>query len=74
MRKIHQIYVDGKFVTPHGTEVLPIFNPATEEVIGEVRLADDVDAAHVIAAAKRAYASFSRTSKAERIAVLERRP
>jgi aldehyde dehydrogenase (NAD+) len=41
-------------------------------VIGRVRLADAEDARSAIAAAKRAFPVFSRTSKAERIALLRR--
>jgi aldehyde dehydrogenase (NAD+) len=72
MRDIEQIYIDGAFVTPHGEERAPLFNPSTEEQIGSVRLgnAQDVDAA--VAAAKQAFPAFSRTSKTERIAMLER--
>ncbi|WP_432044199.1 aldehyde dehydrogenase family protein [Streptomyces cadmiisoli] len=72
MHKIHQIYIDGHFVTPHGTEVAPLYNPSTEQVIGEVRLADETDANAAVAAAKRAFASYSRTTKLERIAILKR--
>ncbi|MEV7994477.1 aldehyde dehydrogenase family protein [Streptomyces sp. NPDC086077] len=72
MRKIHQIYIDGHFVTPHGTETAPLHNPATEQVIGEVRLADESDARAAVAAAKRSLADFSRTTKLERIALLKR--
>ncbi|WP_176593708.1 aldehyde dehydrogenase family protein [Sphingobium sp. EM0848] len=72
MSAIDKIYIDGAFVTPHGKEHAPLFNPATEEQIGVVQLGDarDVDAA--VAAAKRAFPAMSRTSKAERIAMLER--
>ncbi|MEV1066294.1 aldehyde dehydrogenase family protein [Streptomyces sp. NPDC050263] len=72
MRKIDRTYIDGQFVTPHGTELSPLFNPTTEEVIGEVRLADETDARTATAAAKQAFASYSRTSKEERIALLNR--
>lgn len=72
LRKIHHIYIDGQFVTPNGTELFPLVNPATEETIGEVRLADESDAQAAIAAAKRAFPAFSKTSKAERIALLNR--
>jgi Aldehyde dehydrogenase family len=40
---INKIYIDGEFVTPHGTELFDLFNPATGQVIGQVRLADEVD-------------------------------
>ncbi|GLX99389.1 aldehyde dehydrogenase family protein [Herbidospora sp. NBRC 101105] len=72
MLKIHHVYIDGTFRTPHGTELSPLYNPATEEVIGEVRLADETDTLAAIAAAKRAFPSFSRTGKQERIAILNR--
>ncbi|MBQ1091934.1 aldehyde dehydrogenase family protein [Streptomyces sp. B93] len=72
MRTIDHVYIDGQFVIPHGTELAPLYNPATEEIIGQVRLADETDAHAAIAAAKRAFATFSRTSKEERIALLHR--
>ncbi|WP_126284365.1 aldehyde dehydrogenase family protein [Burkholderia stagnalis] len=72
MHIIDTIYIDGAFVTPHGDAVFDLFNPATEAVIGRVRLADAVDARHAIAAAKRAFPAFSRTSKRERIDMLKR--
>ena len=72
MRVIDQIYIDGAFTTPHGEELADLFNPATEERIGQVRLGDATDARAAVVAAKRAFPAFSRTSKAERIALLRR--
>src|ERR1700737_1431244 len=72
MRLNDKIYIDGSFVTPHGTELFDLHNPATAQVIGRVRLADEQDARTAIAAAKRAFPAFARTSKAERIAFLLR--
>src|ERR1700757_4632590 len=72
MRLIDTIYIDGQFVTPHGTELFDLHNPATEAVIGRVRLADEQDAFAAIAAAKAAFPTFSRTSAAERAALLRR--
>ncbi|MFF2323121.1 aldehyde dehydrogenase family protein [Agrobacterium sp. NPDC058088] len=70
MRSIEHIYVDGKFVMPDGNERLELFNPATEQKIGDVRLgnADDVNAA--VAAAKQAFPAMASSSKAERIDML----
>ena len=70
MRLIGKIYIAGSFVTPHGTELFDLHNPGTAQVIGRVRLADQEDARTAIAAAKRAFPTFARTSKAERIALL----
>ncbi|MRS14327.1 aldehyde dehydrogenase family protein [Enterobacteriaceae bacterium RIT691] len=72
MQQIDSIYINGEFVTPHGTELFELFNPSTEAVIGTVRLADEVDAQNAIAAAKAAFPAWSKTSKEERIAVLKR--
>jgi aldehyde dehydrogenase (NAD+) len=44
MHTIEQIFINGEFVTPHGTEWFDLYNPATAQVIGQVRLADEVDA------------------------------
>lgn len=70
MQIIDKIYIDGAFVTPHGEAYFDLFNPATEAVIGRVRLADAADADAAIAAAKRAFPAFSRTPKAQRIEML----
>ncbi|NII54484.1 aldehyde dehydrogenase family protein [Luteibacter sp. SG786] len=72
MHTIEHIYIDGAFVTPHGTERFELFNPATEAVIGTVRLADADDARRAIAAAKRAFDTFRYTDVEERIALLRR--
>lgn len=72
MKLIDKIYINGEFVTPHGEALFALHNPATEDVIGHVRLADEQDAERAIAAAKAAFGPWSRTTKAERIAVLKR--
>jgi aldehyde dehydrogenase (NAD+) len=69
---INKIYIDGALVTPHGTELFDLFNPATGQVIGQVQLADEVDTAAAVAAAKRALPAWSATSAEERIAALRR--
>jgi aldehyde dehydrogenase (NAD+) len=72
MRKIERVYIGGKLVVPHGTELFPLFNPSEEKVIGQVRLADEEDGRAAIAAAKTAQEPHSRTPKAERIDMLRR--
>lgn len=72
MHTIEQIFINGEFVTPHGTEWFDLYNPATARVMGQVRLADEVDAGRAIAAAKAALPAWSKTTKRERIAALTR--
>jgi aldehyde dehydrogenase (NAD+) len=72
MKAITPHYIDGKFVEPHGREVMDSINPTNNNVIGSVTLADEEDAERAIAAAKRAFASFGGTSKEDRAAILLR--
>ena len=72
MRTLDQIYIDGAFVTPHGEALFDLHNPASGQVIGQVRLADAEDARRAIAAAKRAFATFRLTTREQRIALLHR--
>lgn len=63
-------YIDGGFVESHGREVMDIIKPTNGQVIAQVTLGDEEDTRRAIAAAKRALASFGRTSKEERLRYL----
>ncbi|SDR49914.1 aldehyde dehydrogenase (NAD+) [Paraburkholderia fungorum] len=71
MRHLQQFYIDGEWVEPSGTARLAVIDPCTEESLGEVALGNAHDADRAVAAAKRAFVSFSQTSVAERVALLE---
>ncbi len=72
MKSYPQHYIDGRWVDSIGGGKLQVINPATEQPASEITLgtAEDVDAA--VIAARRAFETFSLTSKEERIALLER--
>jgi aldehyde dehydrogenase (NAD+) len=72
MENLNRFYIDGAWVTPQSDQRFPVLNPATEQRVGEIILgnSDDVDLA--VAAANRAFATFSRTSKEERLELLDR--
>jgi aldehyde dehydrogenase (NAD+) len=72
MKTIDKIYINGAFVTPHGQDVFELVNPATNQVIGQVRLGDEVDAQQAIAAAKAAFPAFSVSTKEMRIKYLQK--
>jgi len=72
MQTIHQIYIDGAFVTPHGTETVDIINPTTETVLARATLADADDTRRAIAAAKKALPAFAQTTITDRVAMLKR--
>jgi len=59
-------YIDGAFVESHGREVMDIVKPTNGQLIARVTLGDEEDTRRAIAAAKRAFVSFSRTTKEER--------
>ncbi len=71
MREMLQFYIDGKWVDPQSPNTLDVINPATEEVCGRISIgaAEDVDLA--VAAATRAFESYSQSSREDRIALLE---
>ncbi len=66
-----QFYIDGQWVDPVEPRTLDVVNPATEEVYGQISLgsAADVDAA--VGAARRAFGSFSRTTRQQRMDLLQ---
>ncbi len=72
VKAFSQTYINGRFVTPHGTQVIDLVNPTNNEVIGKVTMADEVDTRNAIAAAKAAFKTFAQTSKAERMDYLQR--
>jgi aldehyde dehydrogenase (NAD+) len=66
MKTFTKHYIDGAFVESHGREVMDSINPTNGKVIAKTTLADVGDTRLAIAAAKRAFASFSQTTKEER--------
>lgn len=65
-------FIDGALVASHGTEVVDVHDPNDGALIGRVTMGDDVDAERAIAAAKRAFPEWSRTSLEERRMWLQR--
>ena len=72
MKTLTNHYIDGTFVESHGREVMDIIRPTDGQIIGRVTLGDEEDARSAIAAAKRAFAAFGRTTKDERAKILRR--
>jgi aldehyde dehydrogenase (NAD+) len=65
-------YIDGAFVESHGREVMDIVRPTDATIIARATLADEEDTRRAIAAAKRAFATYGRTTKDERAKILRR--
>jgi aldehyde dehydrogenase (NAD+) len=72
MKVITKHYIDGALVESHGREVMDSINPTNGQVIARVMLGDEEDARRAIAAATRAFATFGRTTKEERMEILGR--
>jgi len=71
MREMLQFYIDGKWVDPQSPNTLDVINPATEEVCGRISIGAAADVDLAVAAATRAFESYSQTSREERIELLE---
>src|SRR5580704_17429883 len=65
-------YIDGAFVESHGRDVMDMIEPTNGKVIAHVTLGDEEDTRRAIAAAKRAFASYGRSTKEERSQILRR--
>ena len=66
-----QFYIDGQWVDPVEPRTLDVVNPATEEVYGRISLGSAADVDKAVAAAKRAFESFSQTTREERLDLLQ---
>lgn len=72
MRERLQHYIGGSWVDSFGGIRHAVINPATEEPCTTIVLGTGADVDRAVAAAKRAFVTFSQTTVAERKALLER--
>ena len=72
MRKGLQHFIDGEWVDSTKSIIIDVINPATEEVFGQISDGTEEDLDKAVAAAKKAFPSFSTTTAEERIQLLER--
>ena len=72
MQECRHFYIDGQWVEPVRAHDGAVINPATEEAIATISLGEAADVDRAVAAAKRAFASYSLTSTEERLALLRR--
>ncbi len=64
--------VGAEWVLPEASERLPVYDPATAEVIAEVPLSTAADVDHAVGAARRAFEAWSRTTVMDRTVLLFR--
>jgi aldehyde dehydrogenase (NAD+) len=65
-------YINGKWVAPLKAHDLDVINPATEKTIAVISMGTAADVDLAVAAARAAFPSYSQTSVAERLALLEK--
>jgi aldehyde dehydrogenase (NAD+) len=65
-----KFYIDGRWVDPVTPRTAEVINPATEEVCGHISMGSAADVDKAVAAAKRAFESYSQTTIDERKALL----
>ncbi len=71
MREYKQFYINGQWVNPIVAKQLDVINPATEEICAHISLGSEEDIDEAVAAAKAAFETYSRTSRKERVELLE---
>ena len=72
MREYLKFYIDGKWVEPVEMKTLDVENPATEEVCGKIAVGSAADVDKAVKAARKAFTTWSQTSREERLEVLGR--
>jgi len=72
MENLQKFYINGKWVKPNSTKTMAVLNPATEDLIGEIILGNSEDVDIAVSAAKNAFNSFSKTSKNDRLELLNK--
>ncbi|CAN7403765.1 aldehyde dehydrogenase family protein [Pararhizobium sp. LjRoot255] len=67
-----KFYINGEWVDPITPNDLEVLNPATEKPVAMISMGTAADIDCAVAAAKKAFVTYSRTSVKERLALLER--
>jgi len=72
MKDCREFYIAGEWVSPGVAGEFPVINPATEERIATISMGTATHVENAVAAAKRAFDSYSETSPDQRLALLQR--
>jgi aldehyde dehydrogenase (NAD+) len=72
MKDYRKFYIDGKWLDPTVSHDFTVINPANEEPIATISFGSATDVDRAVAAAKRAFESYSEVSLLERLALLRR--
>ncbi len=72
MENAQKFYINGEWVEPSTSTTLEVINPATEQPISSIAMGGQEDVDRAVAAARKAFESYSTTTREERIALLTR--
>jgi aldehyde dehydrogenase (NAD+) len=61
-----KLYIGGEWVDPSGDETIDVVNSSTEEVMGRIPQSTSADVDRAVAAARKAFETWSQTTLAER--------
>ena len=61
-----KLYIDGEWVDPAGSETIDVVNASTEEVMGRIPQGTPEDVDRAVAAARRAFETWSQTELVDR--------
>jgi aldehyde dehydrogenase (NAD+) len=67
MQNRMKFYIDGAWVDPAVMKTVPVVNPATEEKMYDVAVGSKADVDKAVAAARKAFETFSLTTREQRI-------
>ena len=71
MRDYLKFYIDGQWVDPVELRTLDVDNPTTEQIGGKIALGSSADVDKAVKAARKAFGSWSVSSKEDRLDVLQ---
>ena len=72
MENNKKFYINGEWVDPITPKSLGVINPANEEVVSEISLGSEEDVNKAVAAAKKAFTTFSVTTREDRLELFEK--
>jgi aldehyde dehydrogenase (NAD+) len=71
MREYLKFYIDGQWVDPVRPNPFDVENPATEQISGKISLGSAADVDVAVNAARRAFSSWSQTTREQRLDLLQ---
>jgi len=71
MYDFKKFYINGEWVDPVTSNDFDVINPATEQVIGQISLGSEADLDKAVAAARKAFETYSLTSREDRLQLLQ---